>query len=279
MDQYDPLGVQDFTNSIQDKFTMNYHLDLMGWYEAIANIYNHQCDFLDEDALLDRSVLHQYKLVIVASPNLPAAGIKALLAFASSGGSVVLSAAAAARDEYNDVTMEWDAIIGSLLPESMGSTGASIYDWGSNGEGTGAHGGWTNYGQRINVNVQAPTATQTASFTNGSPAILEAAHGAGRIVRYLFAPGYSYHYGGWVAEPGYILAALEAANVLQRVWTNVTECRKPGGVHRGVETALLESFAGGKFNSLYEHCDCFLVLSTLTVYGSFSFLLLSFFFL
>ena len=243
---YDPVGVQDFTNTAVEKKTTNYHLDLYGWYQVIANVYNYQVDFLDEDALLETTVLLQYKLVIVCAPNVPKRGAEALLAYAAAGGNLVLSAAAAARDEYNEVLSTWDSVIASLSPSSPSTTGNSIYGFPSNGAGTGAHGAFLNWGQHIGVDVKAAGASQTGSYdSDASAAVLEAPHGAGRVVRYLWAPGYSWHHSGTPSGGNtYIMAELEAAGVSRRVWTNVSSCSSAGGLQRGVETALLESSAG-----------------------------------
>ena len=56
-------------------------------------------DFIDEDALLDSSVLDQYRVIFVSEPNVPVAGQAGLLAFAEAGGVVWLSGSGAVRDE------------------------------------------------------------------------------------------------------------------------------------------------------------------------------------
>ena len=243
---FDPVGVQDFTNSAVEKKTTTYHLDLYGWYQVIANVYNFQVDFLDEDALLETDVLSQYKLVIVCAPNVPKLGAEALLAYAAAGGNVVLSAAAAARDEYNEILSTWNSVLASLSPSSPGTTGNSIYGRPSTGAGTGAHGAFVNWGQHIDVDVMAGGASQTGSYdSNASAAVLEASHGAGRVVRYLWAPGYSWHHSGTASGgSAYIMAELQKALITRRVWTNITSCAQASGLERGVETALLESSAG-----------------------------------
>ena len=80
---------------------MTYTADQFGFYLALAIHGGTQVDFLDEDALLNSTVMAAYKVVFVTEPNLPKAGIQQLAAWATAGGRLVLSGEAAMADEYN----------------------------------------------------------------------------------------------------------------------------------------------------------------------------------
>ena len=97
---WDPAGTAKWEN--QTEQTMTYQADQFGLYLALAVHSNVPVDFLDEDALLNATVLAQYDAIFVTEPNVPAAAIAQLGAYATKGGgTLVLSAGAAQFDEYN----------------------------------------------------------------------------------------------------------------------------------------------------------------------------------
>jgi hypothetical protein len=91
---------------------MTYTADQFGIYLALAIHGGTQVDFLDEDALLNSTVMADYKVVFVTQPNLPKAGIQQLAAWAKTGGRLVLSGGAAMADEYNTTETTLSSLTG-----------------------------------------------------------------------------------------------------------------------------------------------------------------------
>jgi hypothetical protein len=182
------VGVQDFTNTNPNVKSMDYHVDLYGMFQLLSNVLNYQVDFIDEDALLEPDVLQQYKLVFVSEPNVPRAGQAALLQYAQAGGTVWLSGAGAARDEYNQVSEVFD-VCAKLQPSSPAVT-YNAWAGGPTGEGTGDQGDFISFGPRTAVEAKGSEATVRATFSDdGSPAIASVSVGSGRVVRYMWSLG------------------------------------------------------------------------------------------
>ena len=219
-------------------------------------------DFIDEDALLEPAVLNQYKIVFVSEPNVPLAGQRALLQFAEAGGTVWLSGAGAVRDEYNEASSVFDvaAKLSSPAPPKV-----TLNAWSGvpTGSGEGGFGAFVSWGPRTAVQALGPRATTQATFKDGSPAVVSTAVGVGRVVRYMWSLGYTWNANGWKGGADkYLRGELEAMNITRPVWTNIKDCRKDGGVHRGVETSLLLSGAGAAVtvmnwcgNDMVTHAD------------------------
>lgn len=81
--------------------TMAYQADQFGFYLALAVHGGTPVDLLDEDALLNTTVMATYQVLFITQPNLPKHAIAAAVAWAKAGGRLVLSGGAAAADEYN----------------------------------------------------------------------------------------------------------------------------------------------------------------------------------
>ena len=96
---WDPPGTAKWEN--QTEQTMEYQADQFGLYLAMQVHSGVAVDFVDEDALLEPSVMAGYDVIFVTQPNVPAAGISALADWAKAGGSLILSGGAAAYNEYN----------------------------------------------------------------------------------------------------------------------------------------------------------------------------------
>ena len=100
---WDPPGTAKWEN--QTEQTMEYQADQFGLYLAMQVHSGIAVDFVDEDALLDTSVMEEYDVILVTQPNVPAAAISALTTWAKAGGSLILSGGAAAYDEYNQTDL------------------------------------------------------------------------------------------------------------------------------------------------------------------------------
>lgn len=94
---------------------MEYQADQYGLYLCLQVHSDIAVDFVDEDALLDTSVMDEYDVILVTEPNVPAAAISALAAWAKAGGALILSGGAAAYDEYNQT----DSTISTMTQSIM----------------------------------------------------------------------------------------------------------------------------------------------------------------
>ena len=96
-------------------YAVDYNAEIFGLYTALAVDENIPVDIIDEDALSEPPVLNQYKVVIATEPNIPADGLRGLLAWTSNGGTLVTVSGAAAFDEY-DVAVRPDPKTGFIPP-------------------------------------------------------------------------------------------------------------------------------------------------------------------
>ncbi len=183
-------GLLDVTNTNLVRRHMPYMTETFGLYTA----FQHQAipvDMVDELGLHDGS-LAVTRLLLVTAPDLPDESREGMLRWVESGGTLLLTAGAGAHDRYNQPTSQLDAILGirkSTLdrqvypadPKQVATSGQLMLEGKS----------FELRGPRESLDVTAE-ANVTARFEDGQPAILESAHGQGRIVRYAFYPGTSY---------------------------------------------------------------------------------------
>jgi hypothetical protein len=80
---WDPSGPDKWENLTE--FSMSYQADQYGLYLALAVHGGVPVDLVDEDALLDADVLGGYSVLFVTQPNVPAATIAAVKAWATTG--------------------------------------------------------------------------------------------------------------------------------------------------------------------------------------------------
>ena len=70
---WDPPGTAKWEN--QTEHTMTYQADQFGLYLALAIHGGIQTDFVDEDAVLNKSALAMYQTLFVTEPNVPDEGV------------------------------------------------------------------------------------------------------------------------------------------------------------------------------------------------------------
>ena len=92
----DPTGLFDSA--------VDYAIEVYGLYLALAVAMNIPVDFIDEPALEEPAIINQYKVLIVTQPNLPNVSMHGLLSWLRAGGTLITTANAATRDEYNEPT-------------------------------------------------------------------------------------------------------------------------------------------------------------------------------
>ena len=210
---WDPICLGSCIQADQTEHAMTYTADQFGYYLALAIHGGMQVDFIDEDALLNATVMAAYTVVIVTEPNVPKAGIQQLAAWATAGGRLVLSGGAAMADEYNVTDETLSLLTGCsmspfprrLLPDSWPSHGAvpnhgpSPLPFVANGTVESATSGAkqhvTMYGDMNGfLKLRAEGSRTLGHFDSGGASAVDTAVGSagGSIVQLAWMPGFSY---------------------------------------------------------------------------------------
>lgn len=255
---------------------MTYTADQFGIYLALAIHGGTQVDFLDEDALLNSTVMADYKVVFVTQPNLPKAGIQQLAAWAKTGGRLVLSGGAAMADEYNTTETTLSSLTGCpmspfprrLLPaaaqqqgqfaqQQQVSTeqGPSPIPFAANGsiELGGVKHSLQMYGDVNGFTAMRAEGSKTLGhFDSGGASVVETQVGSGSIIQMAWMPGLSYLINGTQADrvpnpvtefPAALREFLHGL-VADSVAMAVSLEDSSGEAVVGVETVLMSSDAG-----------------------------------
>jgi hypothetical protein len=240
---------------------MTYTADEFGLYLALAIHGSTQVDFIDEDALLNSTVMAGYKVVFVTQPNLPKAGIQGLAAWSKAGGRLVMSGGAATADEYNVTDATLPSLTGCpmspfprrLLPPVPEARALPFAANGSVVSAAGARQPVSMYGD-VNefTAVRAEGSKTLGYFDSGGVSAVETEVGSGSIVQLAWMVGLSYLVNATQADrvPNPVTefpAALRG--FLQDLVTDVapppvTLTDSSGEAVVGVETVLMSSDAG-----------------------------------
>jgi hypothetical protein len=198
---WDPIGTQKWEN--QTEHTMSYQADQFGLYLALAIHGGVQIDFLDEDAVQNKTVMGAYDVLLVTEPNVPKSAIQQLAAWVKVGGTLVLSGGAAVADEYNTTDSTLASLTGCklspfprrVLPEVRQLPGPSPLPFAANGtimsddEHTAPvimYGDVSSF-----VHIQDGSKT-LATFDSNDAAAVQSTVGRGSIVQMAWQPGLSY---------------------------------------------------------------------------------------
>ena len=145
---------------------------------------------MEEDDLSLKG-LAAYKVLYVTEPNIPVEFQKGLLEWVQKGGTVVTVTGAGAADRYDDPCDVLSKGLGvAELPrerELVQNPGAPK----KAGKGSGKPGDFTAFGPRGKL-ADSPKNGILASFSDGSPAVVELKVGDGRAVHFTWMPGFSY---------------------------------------------------------------------------------------
>ena len=160
-------------------------------------------DFVEEDDLSLKG-LAPYKVLYVTEPNIPAEFQQGLLEWVQQGGTVVTVTGAGAADRYDDPCDILSKGLGITEQQRereyiYGAVKFGVQKYGKvistslkkAGEGTGPLGNFTAFGPRGTL-VSTPKEGILASFSDGTPAIIERTVGNGRVVHFTWLPGFSY---------------------------------------------------------------------------------------
>eukprot|EP00041_Stephanoeca_diplocostata_P025183 m.654009 g.654009 ORF g.654009 m.654009 type:complete len:649 (-) comp22691_c2_seq59:321-2267(-) len=207
---------------------MDYSTEMYGLYVALATDLNLPVDFVDEDALQNKTVLHPYSLLLVTQPNIPIAGFKGLIEWVQDGGVLALSSGAATADAYNDPVDLVENVTGvrtdarprvaftafPTTPVARGTwhaTPSPPLPTGASGkaEPAGTPTAFSAFGAVSTLSAPLPpSATVNASFADGSPAAVTTRVGRGSLVHFLWLPGLSYVQANRTDDARIPLAAL-----------------------------------------------------------------------
>ena len=253
---WDPPGTAKWEN--QTEHTMTYQADQFGLYLALAIHGGVQTDFVDEDAVLNKSALAMYQTLFVTEPNVPRTVLKALGEWVKAGGKLVLSGGAATADEYNASDTTLQSLTGStmtpfrrrLLPEARQLPGPSPLPFAA--EGFIGAAPFVAYGDVSSFTKVAADAKALGTFADQkSPCAVETGVGSGRIVQLAWQPGFSYLINAtqeyhipdpvrqFPAEVRQLLRELAGSNA-----SHVSVRDAAGQAVVGVETVLLAGDAG-----------------------------------
>ena len=162
-------------------------------------------DFLSEDDLTSEARLAPYKVLVITEPNVPAEDLRAALAWASKGGTLVTTSGAARFDRYNDPLDVLEKATGVYeeprprLVVDLPTAPAWAAPWGSgNPWQVVSRGMFNDSGPFEAMAVRSFARADTGqpevrgSFADGSPAVLRSNVGHGHAVHFAFMPGLSY---------------------------------------------------------------------------------------
>eukprot|EP01047_Picozoa_sp_COSAG01_P032515 COSAG01_NODE_2354_length_7842_cov_10.860907_3_plen_384_part_00 len=253
-------------NGVTMKTFMEYSAETYGLYLAMATDLNVPVDLIDEDALEDPSVLSHYKAIFISEPNVPAAGMAAVLSWTRHGGHLVTVSNAGVADAYNTPDKHLRQLSGigepararfvlnsdRSLPVSANGV-LSLPAFLSQPAKTtiiavtayGVHANLTMMKPKINI----PDTTTTAEaaepqvlgrWADGGVALAQTAIGVGMAIRFGWLPGVSYWFSGRAAlarEP--LAAILSAAGVEPPVTVNTSSIETPLLLHPSGQGAVV----------------------------------------
>eukprot|EP01079_Euglenida_sp_SAG-EU17-18_P003689 gene3689-685_t len=236
-----PTAVVDETNGDMAGHTMDYSAEVYGLY-SLLQYNNVPADFIDEDAATEASRLAMYRAVLVTEPSVPVECQKALQQYAQGGGTVVLTRRASTLDRYGQPLPPGQGLapgIDSGMPAG-GEPVSSVWSLPAAGNGSWDGGRFQAFGPRTPSST-SHGARVLATFDDGDDALVSVPSGKGYVLRFLWMPGLSWIHSGWVSGASDMLLQVlsNATATVRPVSTNVTNCRLPGGVERGVETPII----------------------------------------
>ena len=244
---------------------MTYQADQFGLYLALAIHGGVHVDFVDEDALLNATVMSAYGILLATEPNIPKAAIKQLAAWVNAGGKLVLSGGAAVADEYNTTDGTLASLTGCeltpfprrVLPEVRQSPGPSPLPFAANGtvasSSTRTQVPVTMFGDVSRfVHVGEGSEALGTFDATGAPSAVQSTVGSGSIVQMGWQPGLSYLINAtqefYVPNPRtQFPAAIRAflQDLVSSAGAPAVTLTEPDGTKVvGVETVLLSSAAG-----------------------------------
>ena len=227
-------------------------------------------DFIDEDEAANLSSLSRFKAIVVTEPAIPVGALSALGKFVKHGGHLLTVTSAGTRDHLNVSSDLLTNVTGfveetcnhqiDLLDEHSHTQQCRVqecfqyrgkYQTSSIvANGTGIHGPISAWGLRgfMSKSKLPPGTVIEATFTDGSPAIVQRTVAQGSVTHFSFLPGV--HFPGidpFAAAPGY----NNDANYTDGTRPYVEKFLAAAGVRRRVELSakhieapLLSSSAG-----------------------------------
>ena len=192
-----PAKVALLYSSSSDAWTINrnlaYGFDRMHTWIALAHAQV-PVDIVSEDQAAGDALAH-YQVCYMSGPNLTRAAANKLATWVQQGGTLWVTAGAASRDEYNRPLSAIDELIPSIRCETKdlqahSAAGKSIRLLAAKDQAS-----WTSASAEVLSVKQALNVDQanvTATFKDGSPALVHQAVGRGHIYAVGFLPALSY---------------------------------------------------------------------------------------
>lgn len=239
--------IRDAGNSQIDTKTVDYMSEVYCLYLALQHA-NVPVDWVEED---DLSVtgLAGYRVVYLTEPDLPAENALGLAEWVKAGGTLATVSGAGSGDRYGQpcrVLSDLTGIVEAPRPRLLVE---KTRDLPTVATGTGNRGDFAAVG--IRGQVTGTGFVVRAAFSNGTPAVIERACGAGRVLHYAWMPGMSYLNSSREARDGLPVAFSESI----RAWITeplaLARAEAPVTVSRPmIETPLLLSDKGAAITLL-----------------------------
>jgi hypothetical protein len=183
-----PNKILGAANTNMNGSTVDYMAEVFDLYLALQHA-NIPVDFVDEDDL-SSGALKNYATLYVTEPNVPAEGLRGIMEWVKSGGTLVTVSGAGTRDRYDDPC--------SILSDSTGIEEVprepllvgNTKTLKPVAKGRGNRGEFAAVGVRGRIKKRAGKAL--AIFQDGAPAVLQTAVGTGSVVHFAWLPGLSY---------------------------------------------------------------------------------------
>jgi hypothetical protein len=184
-------GVSDATNTNLNGATLDYMAEVFDLYLALQHA-NVPVDFVEEEDLSAKG-LESYKVLYVTEPNVPEENQRGLVEWVSGGGTLVTVSGAAARDRYDEpcnVLAEFTGLREQPRDRLPVPDLAALQEAA---KGKGEFGEFVAVGVRGTFAGPPPADSQvSATFADGSPAVVSRAAGKGRVIHFAWLPGLSY---------------------------------------------------------------------------------------
>jgi len=234
---WDANGIVDATNVVPANDTVDYLAEVYCLHKVFQRV-NIPVDFVEEEDLSPEG-LKGYKLLCVTAPNIPLEGQKGLAEWVQAGGALITVDGAGSRDRYNEPA---DVLAKALGIEQKPRPPLNVKKVSQlRPAATGKAGDAAFTAKGLRGEIVRHAGTVRAAFDDGSPAIVEAAVGQGRVLHFAFLPACS----SWDLSglkslwPWLVDWPQKTANVDPPVRTDLLPDES-----RGVEAPLLLSDAG-----------------------------------
>ncbi len=180
--------IRDAGNSQIDTKTVDYMSEIYCLYLALQHA-NVPVDWVEEDDLSPAG-LAGYRVVYLTEPDLPAENARGLAEWVRAGGTLATVAGAGSGDRYGQPCRVLSDLTGIVEAHRPRLLIEKTRDLPTAAEGTGDRGSFAAAG--IVGQLSGTGFVVRATFSNGAPAIVERACGAGRVLHFAWMPGMSY---------------------------------------------------------------------------------------